>query len=766
VRDAPLYFLTSRFELENARLGGAPSSARSALEVSSMCRVQCFILTATVSLPVLAACGGPATGSIPNTAPARESGQSALMGTTFAGQHKCNASSHDRPFIIEWDATDASSFQARAANDVVFVKYEGCNLTVIDSCNDDSVRGAYGAYKLVEWTSGAVEKVDIDNVLDLYAKLPLGVALLGGRVQAGEKFHMEYFVSGTRSATRPAIYKADIAKNPGCNGATHFVYGYNLGAFALGSRSKIEGAAGVTVWGAGAGGSSKHASAIEKHGGELGACRSDSAKEVDQCKVPIRLTLREITDGESPTAQAAKAPETPEALNLASRLQATTDAERKAGEHYMAAQTKLNAGDGRGCLAELDEHDRLDSRAAGLSTKPGAAGTMRALCLMQAGQCDAGKQLARKSYEAMGTVGADQIDRMIDGQTATYCKDPKNDRDRFLRSLQVLARQERVTAAECQKAYDTAKRLVSSIKPRDNYDPAYDAPRRIADSAPACFARAGDCKAAWSAAREQSDALDEQRGQTPDDARRRRLMVSATGERCVEKDQGPLSDAETLARSIVELDSVRRTQPPSTAFCTSRVEKARPAVQRVAARTPDEGKRRARELADKAASCLATADDCKTAWRTYADLSRSFADANVKEFERSTRNGFRERAGECAFKPQGVTAPNETILWAAGVLEDGARSKVEPRVCQSAYETAKRAAPQWSGDRKINSEWHYGTRDIPRYVGRCLQRAVDCKAAWTTYKDAYPVFGMYPNKDEAGVRAMFEGDVSECKGGR
>ena len=56
-----------------------------------------------------------------------------------------------------------SSFQARTATDVVFVKYEGCNLTVIDSCSDDSVRGALGSYKPVDWTGGAVEKVDIGN---------------------------------------------------------------------------------------------------------------------------------------------------------------------------------------------------------------------------------------------------------------------------------------------------------------------------------------------------------------------------------------------------------------------------------------------------------------------------------------------------------------------------------------------------------------------------------------------------------------------------
>ena len=40
---------------------------------------------------------------------------------------------HDKPFIIEWDATDMSMFQGRAEKTgVVFVKYEGCELRVLD----------------------------------------------------------------------------------------------------------------------------------------------------------------------------------------------------------------------------------------------------------------------------------------------------------------------------------------------------------------------------------------------------------------------------------------------------------------------------------------------------------------------------------------------------------------------------------------------------------------------------------------------------------
>ena len=64
----------------------------------------------------------------------RASGQSGLMSQTAAGQDTCDPKTHKRPFIIEWDATDMSSFEQHAANDVVFVRYEGCELQVLDEC--------------------------------------------------------------------------------------------------------------------------------------------------------------------------------------------------------------------------------------------------------------------------------------------------------------------------------------------------------------------------------------------------------------------------------------------------------------------------------------------------------------------------------------------------------------------------------------------------------------------------------------------------------
>ncbi len=455
------------------------------------------------SLGVLAACGGGA--ALPAMAPARESGQSALMEQSFAGKNKCTAKGHERPFVIEWDATDMSSFEARTANDVIFVKYEGCELKVLDSCVNDSVKGSLGSYKPVDWTSGSVEVIDISNEGELYAKLPLGAAELGGRVSGGEKFHMEYFVSGTRSATRDTVYAKDLEKLSGCKGATHFVYGYNLGAFALGSQSKIKGTVGGSAFGFGVGGSKASENKAEKNGGLLSSCRGESAKEVSTCKVPVRLTLREISTGDNPDATNATAPETTGAMNLAGKLKADTDREKQAAEHMATAGANMTARDGKGCLTEMDLHDKLDPRPGGMSTNPKAwASQTRGQCIMLSGQCDAGKVFFRKAVEGTSGQGPEMVDRIVETASTAYCQGKLSQRDELLQAAQALGKGafEKTDAASCAKNFATVKRLATVVKPRDDDDYAVKSAGMTASligSVPKCFAKAGDCTAGFKA---------------------------------------------------------------------------------------------------------------------------------------------------------------------------------------------------------------------------------------------------------------------------
>ena len=453
---------------------------------------------------IVAACGGPGA----------HGNQSNLVEKSFAGANKCNPKTHDRPFIIEWDATDMSSFQAHTNDDVVVVKYEGRDLKVLDSCRDDSVKGTFGSYKPPAFTSGSVESLEISNESELYAKLPLGAATLGGRVTTGEQFRMEYYVSGTRNATRDKLYRKDLSKKAGCEGATHFVYGYNLGAFALASKNSLHGEVNGSYLGFGGGGSNTNETKADKKGGDLSKCKGDSAREVEDCKVPIRLTLRAISDEDNPDVAAATAPETDAAKNLAGKLQASTDAEKKAAEFFDSATKKLAARDGKGCIADLDAHDKLDPRPMGLSSNSTAAwpAMLRSQCLMLAGQCEAGKILFRKAWSAQNPgEDASRTDTIVGVYAGKNCQGSMTPRDELIKArmtLQEGAWTKTLDVATCTNAYKTIMRLKDTVKPKDEDDALLKDPLMfMMTAAPNCLAKAGDCKAAftayWEIAKEQ-----------------------------------------------------------------------------------------------------------------------------------------------------------------------------------------------------------------------------------------------------------------------
>lgn len=439
--------------------------------------------------------------SLPKHSETRASGQSGLMDSSFAGQNACNPKNHLRPFIIEWDATDRSSFEAQAASDILVVRYEGCDMQILEECRNDSVRGSQGAYRAVEWTSGALEKMDISNQGELYAKLPLSVGTLGGRVQGGEKFKMEYYVAGTRTATRDAVYREDLASNPGCEGATHFIYGFNLGAFALGSVTELNAEVGGSVYGFGAGAKTNKRAQADKQGGDLGTCKGDSAREVEGCKSPIRLTLRPIREGANPEKAAMMTEETSESLNAAGMVNMKLEISDMARSHVESAQAKLAARDGAGCLAELDAYDKLEPKRKSTDPKVYFSQT-RAQCLMLAGKCDPGKALMRKAYENtnMANLGPDHIDKAVDGSASMNCQGKLAPRDELIQGSMELAMGMNVTRKkpeECEAAYQKVKKN-KALKPRDDDDnQVIQAKENLYAYAAGCFGKAGDCDRAW-----------------------------------------------------------------------------------------------------------------------------------------------------------------------------------------------------------------------------------------------------------------------------
>lgn len=323
------------------------------------------------------------------------------------GEQRCVAEGDEqRLFVVDWDATDLASFQARAGRDLVVVRYDRCRVTMLHGCSDDGIAGRFGSYRKPVETSGGLETLSVRSDEELYAKLPLGAATFGGEVARGKGLDLTYFVSGVVDATRDRVHRADLEAEERCAGATHFVSSYALGAFSLASVDEAAVGASAGVAGLGGGGRSTSRAQQLKKAGDIAVCTS---LDPHACRVPVRLTLRPISDaraaGSAPAPATAGAASTFTGGGMPTGAEATPVGIVNAVKLHHEAEQKLIAGDGAGCLADLDR-----AASAERSLVDARTNLLRARCEMRAGRCEEGKRHYREAKAAwarqMNAAGA------------------------------------------------------------------------------------------------------------------------------------------------------------------------------------------------------------------------------------------------------------------------------------------------------------------------------------------------------------------------
>lgn len=162
-----------------------------------------------------------------------------------------------------------------------------------------------------------------------------------------------------------------------------------------------------------------------------------------------------------------------------------------------SAMKKMNFKDGPGCLADLDELKRVSPKLEDSFVYT------RGLCEMLAGRCQQGKQRVTDYLQGETNMHPDRARASTEAMAAMYCQGgDASDRDRLLGALQELttaAYSETRTVEQCKTTLATVQSLVPRVKPRDDEDTqVINAGKSLWTIAPNCFARAGDCAAAWS----------------------------------------------------------------------------------------------------------------------------------------------------------------------------------------------------------------------------------------------------------------------------
>jgi hypothetical protein len=201
------------------------------------------------------------------------------------------------PLIVEWPGANRSQLEATAARGPVVVSYVGCVMKVLPDCT----AGGGSGYELTR-TTPARETLAIADESELKARLPLGVANLGGELKQGKALELSYVSVGQRQArTAPTTLGGQ------CAGATHYVRSLTVGAYELATTSTFAASGGVELGGTGASGSGKDSRQRLRGAGDVSRCSSTVLKDEEvstNCGAILQLGLVPIDAADGKVAAA------------------------------------------------------------------------------------------------------------------------------------------------------------------------------------------------------------------------------------------------------------------------------------------------------------------------------------------------------------------------------------------------------------------------------------------------------------------------------
>jgi hypothetical protein len=199
-----------------------------------------------------------------------------------------------RPLIVDWQPEQRGDLEVAMKEGVAIVSYGRDGLRLLSGCRIDGNYGFIGINKKEQ----IIRLISEDEIK---ANLPLSgpsiAASLGGELAQGASLDIAMVMVGQRRTTWNDVTRADLKGR--CEGATHFVRGATIGAFAMtaGQRDRVRTAA--ELFGAGLSASSNSSASLSNRDGALEECNKadpDARDAPSQCGALIRLELLPIND--------------------------------------------------------------------------------------------------------------------------------------------------------------------------------------------------------------------------------------------------------------------------------------------------------------------------------------------------------------------------------------------------------------------------------------------------------------------------------------
>jgi len=194
---------------------------------------------------------------------------------------------------MAWDAGSRANLNRLRNAGVVAVRYEavGCNvkLELLSHCIGPTSKYQFSPYS-------ANQRKVAHNEGELYAQLPVGAASLGAGVKGGRALRTDYILAGQYALPPDATFRASDLKGVDCARATHVVSAIYVGAFILGAGESRQMDAKSTLFGVGAGASSRADVDVLSTEGDAEACANAQREGTEdyRCAVPLRIGLEAL----------------------------------------------------------------------------------------------------------------------------------------------------------------------------------------------------------------------------------------------------------------------------------------------------------------------------------------------------------------------------------------------------------------------------------------------------------------------------------------
>ena len=201
---------------------------------------------------------------------------------------KCKVgASQSSPLVTEWPASEKANLEARLREGGVVVAYSGCTMRLLPACQ---VKGSYSFRR----TTTSTDTVEVRDVDELYAKLPLGAASLEGELGRTGRIAVRTTIAGQLALT--GLSAKEVPETGGCSGATHLISALSVGAFKLESGGVVTARAEASVMGLGgpAAKSRSEASLVSAAGDPEACNKSTDAAADPQCASPIQVFLQPL----------------------------------------------------------------------------------------------------------------------------------------------------------------------------------------------------------------------------------------------------------------------------------------------------------------------------------------------------------------------------------------------------------------------------------------------------------------------------------------